>query len=338
MVSLRKGGYQIVELVNSYDRGGSTQKDTMRPGAVVQHTKSLPYMRLEQGQLFYEFILENQLGNCLELGFLHGVSSAYIAGALQDLGFGHLMTIDLISAKDRKPNIEEVLAETQLRDLVTIFYEPRSFNWRLMRLLQQGRQESFDLCYIDGGHNWYDTGFAFCLVERLLKPGGWVVFDDLSFTYRQSSMKDKQWVKRMPEEEQVEQQVRLVFELLVETNPNFGTFRTIGQLAFAQKCLSVTQQASQPCDSEELLISRVLKQAKFDPELRSGLLLAPARTMAEFFGADEARFAHLYFEETDNCAPLGTAISEHGSKIIFIEPPSWERLVTEESLEAMLHE
>ena len=62
----------------------------MRPEMVFERIGTLPYMRLEQAIIFYEFVTENRLTNCLELGFFHGVSTAYIAGAIQDLGIGHL--------------------------------------------------------------------------------------------------------------------------------------------------------------------------------------------------------------------------------------------------------
>ena len=52
-----------------------------------------------------------------------------------------------------------------------------------MKMLAQYPSPKFDFCYIDGGHNWSDTGFAFFLVDRLLKSNGIIVFDDLDWTY-----------------------------------------------------------------------------------------------------------------------------------------------------------
>jgi predicted O-methyltransferase YrrM len=291
----------------------------MLPEQVSQHLGSLPYMRVEQARVFYDLITHNRLTNCLELGFFHGVSTAYIAGAIQDLQHGHLATIDLTTASAREPNIEWVLSKTGLRHLVTIHLEPRSFNWRLMRMLEEGQFETFDFCYLDGGHTWYDTGLGFCLVERLLKPGGWAVFDDLHFTFRESSNFDKPWVRRMPEEEQTEPQVQRVFELLVETNPNFGDFRRMGQFGFARKRKSSCARPMRESNQAEAIVARALEAARTDLELRNGLLTSPAPTLSKFSVRPQDDFAHFLFEESESLGPLPSETSEHGSTIVYME-------------------
>jgi predicted O-methyltransferase YrrM len=294
-------------------------------------------MRVDQAKVFYDLIVGNRLGNCLELGCFHGVSTAYIAGAIQDLGAGSLTTIDLTTAVNREPNFEWVLSTAGVRDLVKVFLEPRSFNWRLMKFLEEGLYETFDFCYIDGGHTWYDTGLAFCLVERLLKPGGWVVFDDLHFTYRNSSLRNRAAVLRMPEEEQTIPQVNRVFELLVETDPHFACFRRIGQFGFARKERSGRSREQVARKQEDLMIAKALDKARHDPEYRVLLLRSPARALSNISGRPDDEFAHLLFEETNYIAPIAPSTSEYGSKIIYVEPPGWERTVDEKELQDMLN-
>jgi predicted O-methyltransferase YrrM len=200
--------------------------------------KGLPFMRLEQGLQIQEFILRHGLSQCLELGFYHGVSSAYIAGALKQAGQGHLVTIDRVRSKNLDPNIEVVLGQLNLAEFVTWYYEPVSYNWRLMKFLEGTAEPLFDFCYIDGGHTWYSTGFAFCLVSRLLKPGGWIIFDDIDWTHDDSMVKDTPRVKAMALEERSAQQVRMVYELLVKRDSGFENFLIDGQWAFAQKSKS----------------------------------------------------------------------------------------------------
>ncbi len=65
---------------------------------VQKYVGSLPYMGFAQASRLRDFINEHRLRDCLELGFFHGVSSAYIAGILRARGAGHLTTIDLESA------------------------------------------------------------------------------------------------------------------------------------------------------------------------------------------------------------------------------------------------
>jgi predicted O-methyltransferase YrrM len=291
----------------------------MLPEQVFERLGRLPYMKVEEARIFYDLITGNHLCKCLELGFLHGVSTAYIAGAIQDMGEGELTTIDLTTAIARQPNFEWVLSITGLRHLVRVYLEPHSFNWRLMRLLEEGQFESFDFCYLDGGHTWYDTGFAFCLVDRLLKPGGWVVFADMHHTFRQSSNRDKPWVRRMPEEEQTEPQVQLVFELLVEANPNFGDFRRLGQFGFARKKEAMWSKQQRDCNRVELAVASAMERARSDRKFRETLLLSPAGTLASASNRPPDDFAHLCFVESNCPAPRASEISEHGSTIVYME-------------------
>ena len=45
-------------------------------------------MDITQAETITNIILENNFNNILELGFAHGVSSSYMAGALDELGSG----------------------------------------------------------------------------------------------------------------------------------------------------------------------------------------------------------------------------------------------------------
>src|SRR5262245_18574076 len=96
-----------------------------------------PHMSLQQAQKMSRFIQEHQIREILELGFRYGVSTCYMAATLQEMGGGRITTIDLELVRDQSPNIEELLTKCQLRDFVDVFYEPTSYNWRLMKLLEQ---------------------------------------------------------------------------------------------------------------------------------------------------------------------------------------------------------
>jgi predicted O-methyltransferase YrrM len=203
---------------------------------VRDHVGTLPYMTFAQAERLHGFLLENRLRDCLELGFFHGVSSAYIAEILKEHGSGHLVTIDLESAREREPNIEQILDSLGLQDLVTIHYEPHSYTWRLMKLIEAHPAPIFDFCYIDGGHTWDPTGFGFFLVEKLLRPNGWILLDDLNWTIGNSStFRSGTSRRRYTPEELVTPQVRKVWELLVKRHPAFTAFREEGEWGFAQK-------------------------------------------------------------------------------------------------------
>src|SRR5688572_8072978 len=92
-----------------------------------------PHMSRAQAEAISTFILDNRISDILELGFRHGVSTAYMATTLARAGKGRIVTIDLASAKSNNPNVEELLERVGERSRVDVFYEPTSYTWRLMR-------------------------------------------------------------------------------------------------------------------------------------------------------------------------------------------------------------
>lgn len=190
----------------------------------VVHPASL--LHPVRARVLYDFVRATRPASVLELGFAHGASSCYIAAALEANDHGHLLTIDNRDALARSPRIDELLTRTGLSHRVTTTFAERSYTWELMKLLQRQADTSsdsfaFDFCFIDGAHQWDADGFAFLMVlERLLSPGGWVLFDDLEWTIGGSeAMKDEQWVKDLPEEERATAQVELVVRLLAARHP-----------------------------------------------------------------------------------------------------------------------
>lgn len=105
-----------------------------------------------------------------------------------------------------------------------------------MKMLEHNPTPRFDFCFIDGAHSWFTDGFAFFLVDRLLKPGGLLIFDDLNWTYASSpALSQSEWVAQMPKEEKETAQVRKVYELLVKPHPAYGEFIEKDGWAYARK-------------------------------------------------------------------------------------------------------
>jgi predicted O-methyltransferase YrrM len=186
--------------------------------AVVGDT---PFMTVDQARRMTKLIKKSHATRVLELGFAHGVSTCYIAAALDEMGGGDLTSIDLIGSEQREPRAEDLLEKCGLGARVELIREPRSFTWRMMKWLEEGRSECFDLVYLDGGHSWDVTGFAFFLVDRLLAPGGWLVFDDIDWTFEASPFFTAERLAQMPEDFRTTPQVRKVFELLVVPHPGY---------------------------------------------------------------------------------------------------------------------
>lgn len=61
-----------------------------------------------------------------------------------------------------------------------------SYNWGLSQLVFEMRESRvqgiFDVVYLDGAHTFAFDGLACCLLKELLKPGGYIVFDDLYYS------------------------------------------------------------------------------------------------------------------------------------------------------------
>ncbi len=208
----------------------------MRINDIQKRVTDVPHMTFAQAHTITNFIMENRFQNILELGFRHGVSTCYIAGALEERGEGNITTIDLKGARHAAPNIETLLTDLGLRDFVTVYYEPTSYTWRLMKMLEEDPTPRFDFCYLDGAHNWFVDGFAFFLIDRLLVPGGWIIFDDMDWTYKSSpSLKNTEMVKVMPQDETETPQIRKVYELLVKPHPLYHNYLERGQWGYAQK-------------------------------------------------------------------------------------------------------
>ncbi len=86
----------------------------------------------------------------------------------------------------------------------------------------------FDFVYLDGAKNWTIDGLAVVLVEKLLRPGGWLLMDDLDWTYAQDPHReatDGIVHRELSAPERTEPHLRAVFELIVAQHPSFTDLR-----------------------------------------------------------------------------------------------------------------
>ena len=96
----------------------------------------------DYGKRLYDFILAKKPSECLELGFAHSASSCYTAAALDEIGKGHLTSVDIVPAMEwQKPAIEELLSKTKLEKYVTVMRENTSYNWFLKKKIEENQGE-----------------------------------------------------------------------------------------------------------------------------------------------------------------------------------------------------
>jgi predicted O-methyltransferase YrrM len=217
----------------------------MRFDEVASAVTGVPFMTPELGRRVYDHIIESRPERALELGTAHGVSAAYIAAALEENGAGMLTTVDHGGAA-YDPGPEEVLRRAGLADRVTIVRQYSSYNWFLKREIEAASDAAgnceprYDFCYLDGSKNWNIDGLAVVLIEKLLRPGGWLLMDDLEWTYESNPWivphDDGKPLGPMSEDERTQPHLRAVFELLVKQHPSFTRFvREDAWYGWAQK-------------------------------------------------------------------------------------------------------
>ena len=187
----------------------------------------IPFMSAEQGQIVFEHVRATRPREVLELGTAHGVGTAYLAAGLVD--GARLTTVDFAGAAYDPPP-EAVLARAGLADRVEIVRRHSSYTWWLKEEVERHSdahdnvEPRFDFVYLDGAKNWTIDGLAVILVEKLLRPGGWLLMDDLDWTYADDPGReatDGVVHRELSEAERTQPHLRAVFDLIVAQHPSF---------------------------------------------------------------------------------------------------------------------
>lgn len=205
----------------------------------------IPYTGTRKGKFLYDFVKAKGISSVLELGFAHGASTCYIAAALAEAFNGHIDAVDLIESADFKPTLEELSASMGLSSLISVHREVSSYTWFLKKKIEEQTGNSsgaslYDLVFIDGPKDWTNDGASFFMADKLLRPGGWIIFDDYAWAYRApgETREDQQGYvfRRMSPEEFYTPHVEAIFRLLVTQHPSYSNFEVVDDtLAIARK-------------------------------------------------------------------------------------------------------
>jgi predicted O-methyltransferase YrrM len=104
------------------------------------------------------------------------------------------------------------------------------YDWSLatmiVGLLDSGQPlESFDFVYLDGAHAFHHDAPACALLKELIRPGGFIVFDDMYWTFAKSPVMNperKPQIRADYTDEQLRRpHVEVVVRALMETDPRF---------------------------------------------------------------------------------------------------------------------
>jgi predicted O-methyltransferase YrrM len=129
----------------------------------------------EVGEALYRLVRAHQFTRTLEVGLAYGLSAMFIAQALRDMGGGAHCAIDPFQLA-RYHNLGLAnLKRAGLDDLVTGYPE---FSFAVLpRLVAAGAQ--LDFAFVDGSHKFDYVMVDWFYLNRLLRVGGYIVFDDL---------------------------------------------------------------------------------------------------------------------------------------------------------------
>jgi predicted O-methyltransferase YrrM len=138
-----------------------------------------------EGKFIQDVIRELKPKCSIEIGCAYGVSSLFICEALADVGAERHIIIDpyqLGSGRQGPDSGYEGIGLLNLNraglDRIVDFHAEVSFRC-LPRLLEDGVKADF--AFVDGMHT-FDYAFAdFFFLDKMLDPGGVVIFDDLGY-------------------------------------------------------------------------------------------------------------------------------------------------------------
>jgi predicted O-methyltransferase YrrM len=213
----------------------------MKFAEVWQRVGAVPFITPGHARDLYTMILRDQPEQILELGIAHGTATCVMAAALEETGRGKVTAVDLQDAAFT-PAAETQIVGCGLSQYADVVRMKTGYTWFLHDEIQRQTQggvcrTKYDLCVIDGPKNWTIDGCAFFLVDKLLRPGGWIIFDDYSWTYDAADVAraatDGIAHRELSDEERKTPQIREVFELLVVPHPHYSNFVVYGHQDWA---------------------------------------------------------------------------------------------------------
>jgi predicted O-methyltransferase YrrM len=152
-------------------------RGTIRDADGVEHQIFPESVTPDRGAFVRDVSRDERAGSVLEIGMAWGLSTLHIQEGLLSNGAGahmHLVVDPKQTSKFRGVG-EQMLRKAGVAQFVEFHQDYSEF--LLPRLVCEGRV--FDLVFIDGAHRFDNVFVDLFYANRLLKPGGVVVFDDV---------------------------------------------------------------------------------------------------------------------------------------------------------------
>lgn len=219
---------------------------------LVASIDGTPWMSPDQGRRVWDHIRSTRPALVLDVGTCYGTSAAYMAAACQANGSGRVVTVDSAQFDDRVDIVKwcrDLWDRCGVSDSVDMVRIPHSnYAWWLMEQVAEHSDGGacrplYDFVYLDGA-KWLTLDAAsVVLIEQLLCPEGWLLMDDLDWSYADHpelvpvvSYPQTQTSYRFSDAEIAAPHLRAVFDLVVKRHPAFTRFvEQNGQWGWAQK-------------------------------------------------------------------------------------------------------
>lgn len=155
-------------------------------GFDYQKTSISPY----KGEFLWGLVRENRYQKTIEIGCALGISSLYICDASSQYDNPSHVCIDPVQ-RSVWSSIGVRNVQARGLDFFTLIEEPSEL--ALPKLLE--RKEIYDFGFIDGWHTFDHTLLDFFYLNRMIRVGGMIVFDDANWP---SVSKLVRYVSRYP--------------------------------------------------------------------------------------------------------------------------------------------
>lgn len=178
---------------------------------------------IEPNRETIDFVKTTNARCIAEIGIYRGHTSMEFARYLNNSGELHLYDYT-----DRAKAVHDEIKRAGFNNVQTFGCSYKlldSYNWPLAKQVEKHSEPIYDYVFIDGAHTFAVDALAFVLVDRLLKVGGHVDFDDYDWTLEISPALNPSvfpLTRRLYTPEQIKaQQVRMIMDLLVRRDPRY---------------------------------------------------------------------------------------------------------------------